>query len=84
MNEEAEHRWLGYQPVVGHSFIAVCSCGWRSPPQRIAGVAGALLDKHRDEVRGARAQPESRAERSNARPECFPTPSGDSSNGGGP
>ena len=84
MNQEAEHRWLGYQPVVGHSFIAVCSCGWRSPPQRIAGVAGALLDKHRDEARDAPAQSGTRAERSNAGPDRFPTPSGDSSNGKGP
>ena len=84
MKEEAEHRWLGYQPVVGHSFIAVCSCGWRSPPQRIAGVAGALLDKHRDEVPEPKRSPNPEPSAPTPGPECFPTPSGDSSNGGGP
>ena len=45
------HRWLGYHPVIAGEFIAVCSCGWRSPAQRTAGVAGALLDAHRNEAR---------------------------------
>ena len=51
MTELAEHRWLGYRPVAGDGFIAVCSCGWCSPPQRTAGLAGALLDAHREEGR---------------------------------
>ena len=55
MTGEAEHRWLGYRPVIGDDFIAVCSCGWSSPPQRTAGLAGALLDAHRAAARNASA-----------------------------
>ena len=56
MTEVAEHRWLGYRPVAGHRFIAVCSCGWNSPPQGTAGLAGALLDAHREEARSPSSQ----------------------------
>lgn len=47
------HRWLGYRPVIGDGFVAVCSCGWQSPSQRTAGLAGALLDAHREAARAA-------------------------------
>ena len=50
VSDVGEHRWLGYEPVVGDSFVAVCSCGWSSPPQRTAGLAGALVDAHREEA----------------------------------
>ena len=56
MAGDAGHRWLGYQPVLGDGFIAVCSCGWRSPAQRTAGVAGALLDAHRNRARDTSPQ----------------------------
>ena len=57
MAGDEEHRWLGYQPLLGDGFIAVCSCGWRSPAQHTAGVAGALLDAHRDAARETPRKP---------------------------
>lgn len=51
MGDLQEHRWLGYRPANGERFVAVCSCGWSSSPQLTAGLAGALVDAHRDEAR---------------------------------
>lgn len=30
-------------------FVAVCACGWRSPPCSTAGLAHAMLDLHAEE-----------------------------------
>jgi hypothetical protein len=50
MGEQPEHRWLGYENPSPGRFVAICSCGWRSPSYTSAGLAGTACDAHLAEV----------------------------------
>jgi hypothetical protein len=50
MAEQPEHRWLGYENPSPGRFVAICSCGWRSPSYTSAGLAGTACDAHLAEV----------------------------------
>jgi len=50
MAEQPEHRWLGYENPSSGRFVAICSCGWRSPSFTSAGLAGTACDAHLAEV----------------------------------
>ena len=45
----AAHRSFSIE-MDGDLALAICTCGWRSPGAMNAGMAGALWDKHLEEV----------------------------------
>lgn len=47
----AAHRSFRIE-LDGEQAIAVCTCGWRSESAMNAGMAGALWDKHLEEITG--------------------------------
>ena len=51
MAESEAHRSFRIE-MSGAQLCAVCECGWRSDASISAGMAGALWDKHREDVVG--------------------------------
>ena len=47
----SRYRWVGFQQTGDGQFIAVCDCGWSSPPCPSAAEAGAHSDGHRNGLR---------------------------------
>lgn len=51
------HRLDGIDFLPPARFLAVCSCGWRTEPVHTAGLAGAIFDRHVEEVAPAAVEP---------------------------
>ena len=51
------HRLEGIEFLPPARFVAVCSCGWQTEPVHTAGLAGAIFDRHADELAPAAVRP---------------------------
>ena len=49
-------------------FTAVCTCGWQSEPMTSAGLAGAVWDRHLEQVRSPSSASTSASTSGSARP----------------